>query len=330
MKKYFLLVCGLLFSVLLCFGQGEKNDAGKYTSQGMTAYSAGDYPLAIDLFKKAFLLRPDYSALAYNISCCYALHGEKDSAIAWLQKTFELGSYLFLDDEDLVSLHADPRYQGLAREAEKSLIELRAKEWKPLISLPEQYSKDKPCPVVIGLHGFGTNPADFAKAIEPVVHDAGYILCCPYGPHIGGTTAFGWGEHIEAEKRILETVQRLFKDYNVDLMRTILFGFSQGGEMAFSTGLKHPEIFSAIVSVAGYYGEELNETLENIDSKKIAVYMMVGENDFQAESNVLAEQIMQAKGMRVKLIIFEGLGHAFPPNSQVEIKRALQWIGAAE
>lgn len=204
MGRYTLSICLCLLCTLLSFGQDEINAASEYTSRGMTAYSAGEYPLAIELFKKSFALRPDYSALAYNISCCYALQGEKDSAIAWLQKTFELGSHLFLNDEDLVSLYADPRYQQLAQEAETRIGELKNEEWKPLVYLPLEYTGEKPFPVVIGEH------------------------------------------------------------------------------------------------------------------------------DFQVESNRLAEQIMLSKGMRAKLVIYEGLGHAFPPNSQEKITKALQWVAAAE
>jgi predicted esterase len=325
-----LLVCLLMLLTLLSYGQDEGSEAGQYTSQGMTAYSAGDYSLAIKLFKEAFLLRPEYSALAYNISCCYALYGEKDSAIAWLQKTFELGSYLFLNDEDLVSLHADVRYQKLARDAEMRVSEFREKEWKPVICLPAQYAKEKTLPVVIGLHGYGTDPVDFSRSIKSAFLEAGYVLCCPYGPDIEGTTAFGWGGYPDAEARILEAVQFLSEEHDIDGAGIVLFGFSQGGGMALWTGLQYPEIFSAIISVAGYYSDELNDILDHEGLNKSAVYMMIGENDFQLESNKTAERLMKDKGMRVKLVIYEGLGHAFPPNSRDEIRKALQWVETAE
>jgi len=328
MKTSGLLICLLLLLILFSYGQDEESKASEYTSQGMTAYSAGDYPLAIGLFKKGFILRPDYSALAYNISCCYALSGEKDSAIAWLEKTFELGSYLFLEDEDLASLHSDNRYRELALRAEQELAELRSKDWEPLIKLPDGYSEDKVYPVVIGLHGFGTSPIDFAKSIESAVLEDGYVFCCPYGTFIGGTTAFGWGDCDDAEQRILQTVQYIRDSVTVDDNRLVLLGFSEGGSMAFCTGLKNPERFAAIISVAGYYDHGLNEYLEH--TLNVPVYMMIGENDFQVESNRAAESTMKDKGMMVKLVVYEGLGHAFPPDGSKEVKRALRWIEAAK
>ena len=312
MKKCALAVGLFLLLCAIAPGQDEKLEAGEYTSRGMTAYSAGDYVLAIESFKNAFSLRPDYSALAYNISCCYALLGEADSAIVWLEKTFELGSFLFIDDEDLASLQANPRYRDLVQKAEQKIDELKDREWEPVVKVPDQYSGDKEYPVVIGLHGFGTNPIDFAKSLGSAVVDAGYVFCCPYGPFIRGTTAFGWGDCIDAEKRILKSVQYLTKEYNIDDKRVILLGFSEGGGMALCTGFRNPEIFAGIISVAGYYDEVLNEYLEDESLTSMPTYMMIGENDYGVKSNRMAEGLMKDHGLIVNLVVYEGVGHAFP------------------
>lgn len=330
MIKWNLTAGFLLWLCMLAHGQDRQIEASRYTSQGMTAYSAGDYGLAIESFKKAFSLRPDYSALAYNIGCCYALLGETDSAVVWLEKTFELGSYLFLEDEDLVSLHKESRYQDLVRKAQQQIEELKDRNWEPVVKLPDQYSDDETCPVVMGLHGFGTNPVDFAKSLEAAVIDAGYLFCCPYGPIIKGTTAFGWGDCEDAERRILESVEYLAKEYNIDDKRIMLLGFSQGGSVAFCVGFRNRDLFAAIISVAGYYDEEFDEYLRNESRKTIPTYMMIGENDHGADSNRAAERLLRDKGQRVKLVVYEGMGHAFPPNGGQEIKKALKWVEAAE
>lgn len=320
----------LLLPLLLIGGQDEKTEASKYTSQGMTTYTAGDYPLAIESFKKAFALRPDYSALAYNIGCCYALSDETDSAIAWLEKAFELGSYLFLDDEDLVLLHANPRYQNLVQWAEQRIEELQDRDWEPVVELPEQYTEDEMYRVVIGLHGFGTDPVDFAKSLGSAVLGTGYLLCCPYGPFIRGTTAFGWGACKDAEKRILESVEYLNEKYRIDNEHIVLLGFSEGGRMAFCTGFKNPEIFTGIISVAGYYDEELDHYLKDRSLEIVPTYMMIGENDHGVETNRKVEQLLRNRGTRVQLIVYEGIGHAFPPDGGEEVKKALKWVELAE
>lgn len=100
--------------------------------------------------------------------------------------------------------------------------------------------------------------------------------------------------------------------------------------MAFCVGLKNPETFEAIISVAGYYDYESGYSLEHEGLKTMPIVMMIGENDFQLESNRIAESLMKEKGMAVRLMIYPGLGHAFPPNSDEEVRKALSWIEGHE
>ena len=206
MKKYKNKTLILLFLflpfILFANEEEEKDKAGKYISEGMTAYSTEDYTQAIELFKKAFISRPDYSALAYNISCCYALQHEKDSAITWLEKAIELGAYKFSDDEDFASLKKDKRFQELEKIAEQKIKELESKEWVPIIVLPEEFKEENQYPIVIALHGFGGNPVNLSKTLEPGVRPLDFILCCPYGSEVGGSTSFSWGDYEVSEKRI--------------------------------------------------------------------------------------------------------------------------------
>jgi predicted esterase len=162
------------------------------------------------------------------------------------------------------------------------------------------------------------------------VLEAGYVFCCPYGPFIRGTTAFGWGDCKSAEQRILESMRYLHEKYKIDNEGIVLFGFSEGGSMAFCTGFKNPEIFAGVISVAGYYDEELDQYLRDGSSKIAPTYMMIGENDFGVESNRKVAQLLKDRGTHVQLVIYEGMGHAFPPNGGEEVKKALKWLELAE
>lgn len=80
-------------------------------------YQNKDYKQAIPAYQKALELGAGFpSNQAYNIACCYALLGDKESALKWLEKAFEIG---FRDlenaqkDSDLQSLHDNPRYLRL-------------------------------------------------------------------------------------------------------------------------------------------------------------------------------------------------------------------------
>ena len=319
----------ILVSLMLALAVSHAADASDYTSQGMSAYSRGDYQLAIESYKKAFALQPENSTIPYNISCSYALLGEKDSAFVWLEKAFELGVYLFSDDEDLASLRAEPKYKELEAEGARRIAELGSREWKPVVVLPETYTAHKKHAALIGLHGFGSNPEDFSKALAAAALGKGYILCCPYGPEIRGLTSFSWGECADAEKQIFAAVKYLSENYEIDTARIILLGYSQGGRMAFCTGLKNGDKFSGMIMVAGHACAEAGACVGDPDAKKMPVYMMIGEEDYSVESNRTAERLMREKGVRVQLVVSPDLGHAFPPNRDEEIGKALDWLEEA-
>ncbi|MEP6635424.1 MAG: tetratricopeptide repeat protein [Acidobacteriota bacterium] len=77
-------------------------------------YEAKDYRGAIPAYEKSMELGSGFPAsAAYNIACCYALLGEKEQALKWLDKAFDMG-FRNLEhsqsDTDLQSLHDDPRF----------------------------------------------------------------------------------------------------------------------------------------------------------------------------------------------------------------------------
>jgi hypothetical protein len=80
-------------------------------------FQAKNYRAAIPAYERALALGADFpSSMAYNIACAYALLGEKEQALQWLEKSFEMG-FRNLEhartDSDLESLHGNPRFQAI-------------------------------------------------------------------------------------------------------------------------------------------------------------------------------------------------------------------------
>ena len=103
-----------------------------------TLYQAKNCRKAIPAYEKVLELRGGFpSAAAYNVACCYALLGEKEPALRWLEKSFDLG---FRDlknaqtDTDLESLRDDPRYQKLVGLVDTSRMS-REEGWRYDLSL---------------------------------------------------------------------------------------------------------------------------------------------------------------------------------------------------
>ena len=94
----------------------ERNPVnGEYVANLADAlYYSGQFAKSIEIYKKQLDLRYGRQYIAaYNIACCYALVGNKNQALDWLEKSFAMGfrSYTHAqNDSDLKSLHGDKRF----------------------------------------------------------------------------------------------------------------------------------------------------------------------------------------------------------------------------
>ena len=312
---------------VLFFGQEGKDNASELISGGMTAYSQGEYVKAIKFFKDAFILRPQNTAISYNIACCFALNSEADSALIWLEKSIDLGAYVFADDEDFKSLQGLSRFEELKMTADKKIQAIKDRQLLPVIALPDNYTPLQQWPVVIALHGFGANPVDFCQSLKSPVIQNGHLLVCPYGVEIRGTTSFGWGEDpILVGEKIKDIIDWAHNALNVDTARVILLGYSQGGWLAYFLGLSDPKIYEGVIAVAGYFPDEADSLLNNLERIDIKFYAMIGEQDHSFQSNQKAGNVFGKKNIAYKVQSYPDLGHAFPPDADQEVGKALKWI----
>ena len=71
---------------------------------------------ALDWYKKALAIDPDFGDAYYNMACVYALQGSKDMALRYLQIA-AMNGYATAggmdEDPDLESLRAEPGYRAL-------------------------------------------------------------------------------------------------------------------------------------------------------------------------------------------------------------------------
>jgi beta-lactamase regulating signal transducer with metallopeptidase domain/Flp pilus assembly protein TadD len=98
----------------------------KYPESGRAWFNLGyaalqdrDFTTAIASYRKTLDLGYRVGTSSYNLACAYARQGNRDAAFEWLQRAkaakFELEDYLDHDD-DLDSLHSDPRWDKLTAE----------------------------------------------------------------------------------------------------------------------------------------------------------------------------------------------------------------------
>jgi len=89
-----------------------------FNGVGVTWRMRNDLNRALEWYKKALLVDPDFGDAYYNMACVYALQGAKEMALRYLQIA-ALNGYASGEgidaDPDLESLRADPAYHALVR-----------------------------------------------------------------------------------------------------------------------------------------------------------------------------------------------------------------------
>ena len=169
-----------------------------------------------------------------------------------------------------------------------------------LLEVVEFETGAEPHASVIWMHGLGADGHDFAPIVPELELPASLSLrfVFPHGPMRPVTINRGWvmrawydvrddgGERREDEAGLRESeraIERLIereKARGVPAARIVLAGFSQGGAMAFQTGLRHRERLAGIMALSCFL--PLPESLAgdaSVANRDVPIFMAHGSGD---------------------------------------------------
>jgi pimeloyl-ACP methyl ester carboxylesterase len=138
-------------------------------------------------------------------------------------------------------------------EVEKQLpegvVERKTSGGTYLLRLPPEYRHGRPYPVLIVLHQAGETPREILDHWSEAAAENGYILVAPeWQSGGGGLGGPGNYTYSEAEHRVvLNALRDVRHRFNADEDRVFLFGWGEGGAMAFDVGLGHPDLFAGVL-----------------------------------------------------------------------------------
>src|SRR5436309_11330116 len=126
------------------------------------------------------------------------------------------------------------------------------KEMEYALFVPSSYDKKKKAPLLIALHGLGSNPQQILryKGLTDQAEKYGFIVAAPMGynprgwygvkgPKAAKSEPENLGEL--SEKDVMNVLDLVRKEFDVDPDRIYLMGHSMGGGGTWHLGLKHPE-----------------------------------------------------------------------------------------
>lgn len=186
-----------------------------------------------------------------------------------------------------------------------------------LIVVPDTYRADAPAPLVLMLHGAGSDARSGLRPLQDLANEAGLILLAPDSRGRTWDVAIGgYGPDVAFINRALE---QTFARYAVDPARIAIEGFSDGASYAISLGITNGDLFTNVMAFSpgfSWPGDEVG---------KPRLFVSHGVHDGVLPIDQCSRRIvprLRRAGYNVDYREFDG-GHAYPPEI---VQEALAWF----
>lgn len=192
--------------------------------------------------------------------------------------------------------------------------------------LPENYSPGVSYPLLIIMHGGGSNLVKVQERWELIPEiSSDYLICFIQSYRHYDSETFGWSP---GDRRTRQDIRNIYDDIvlscPVDTSRVYLGGTSAGGTMALDLA------FCGILPVSGIIafcpGKPGDLDLSSMKNRYPAIFMLGGEQDHYLPRQKELALLFKDAGIRFTHEIVPGMGHGFPEQYRNVMTRALQFL----
>lgn len=208
----------------------------------------------------------------------------------------------------------------------------------PLSYLEQTQGEARNQPLVIFLHGFGSNEEDLFGIKDALPSTWTYLSArapMPVEPN-----GFRWftktaddadynGETADLQrsaKLIEDFVAKATAKYHTQPDRVFLVGFSQGAIMSYEVGLRHPELLRGIAALSGSVLPVLKAELKpSAGLDKLAIFIGHGTLDqaLPYASATRANEVLGGIGLKPEFHGYPGMVHTI---SEAEVQDLKAWL----
>jgi phospholipase/carboxylesterase len=208
----------------------------------------------------------------------------------------------------------------------------------PLVSVVRESVLSSKAPLLVLLHGYGSNENDlFSFAAELPKELCIIALRAPYGLEPYGHAWYAinfdanqnkWNDVEQARESmaiIMNCVNSAQSLYDIDPSKISLLGFSLGCILSIALALNHPEKFKNIIGLSGYICKEfLNDPKDEKAYKHLNFYCSHGSSDQVIPVEWARETPKHLKSLGIKNHYSEfPVGHGVAAENFFEFK---QWL----
>ncbi len=207
----------------------------------------------------------------------------------------------------------------------------------PLKYLEQTNADTQNQPLVIFLHGYGSNEQDLFGIKDDL--PASYTYLSVRAPMTMEEGSYQWfrkkgegaynGETDDLKTNgqvLLDFIAQAAKKYHTEPQKVFLVGFSQGAIMSYELALRHPEAVGGIAALSGRILPVLKSALKP-DEKRQALAIFIGhgkqDNRLPYKDGTDASSLLQSLSLTPEFHGYEGLGHNI---SAAEIEDLNAWL----
>ena len=196
---------------------------------------------------------------------------------------------------------------------------------------------DKDAPAIFLLHGYGTSMNDLFPLSQ--FFPENWVVISLQAPFYNGFGGYAWAEldlsnlrelpkpeqkPISIEK-IHNSISTLSSKFNLDKNQIYILGFSQGSDLALSTGFKFPNFYKGIISLCGYFDiKKVEYELDHAALKNLNIFLSSAVYDNKVPVHLGRMTNLSLKKMGLTPTYFEyNTGHTI---SNECLTNVLDWL----
>lgn len=207
----------------------------------------------------------------------------------------------------------------------------------PLLYLEQAPADSRDRPLVIFLHGYGSNEQDLFGLKDALPADYTYLSV--RAPQTVEEGSYQWfhkqgegaydgvtAELADSARLIDEFVRQATAKYRTRADRVVLVGFSQGAIMAYELGLRRPQAVRGIAALSGKILPVLRAQLNSgAGLERLAIFIAHGTADMRLpySDGSDADRLLRGLGLSPRFHAYPGVGHSISASELQDLNRWL-------
>jgi phospholipase/carboxylesterase len=188
--------------------------------------------------------------------------------------------------------------------------------------IPENYSQDRPLPLIVALHGGYGQGYEYVWTWLRVARSRGYAALAPKS--LGDT----WDMSAASSdtQSVIRMLGEVSDEYAIDPARIYLTGLSDGGIFTYILGLEQCQLFRGLAPIAGALHPVVDPMLRQGRGKDTPLFVVHGAHDFifPVAFTRQTSRLLKDIGYQVTYEELPEWGHAYPYS--INEKLVLPWF----